>query len=141
MDGMTGRRRQQVLRYARPQRPSDGKILTIDDVRKWKRMSEAELVNAAVFIRATIKQKPAELAYLEEAVAFMEESEITLRQAEAVVMLTEVLLRGALDGRLDFLEMLRMIHGHQSPAEREKARRILDAMSKGEVPFLKTQVQ
>jgi hypothetical protein len=132
-------KRKQVLRYARPRRPSDGKELTIDDVRKWQKTTEAEIARASAFIRATIKHKP-EYAYLEETVSFMEETEITLRQAEAVLMTTEVLLRGTLDGRLDFAEMLRMINA-PNVGSKKKSRQLLDAMRDGTLPFHRDQVQ
>jgi hypothetical protein len=113
---------------------------TVQDVRKWERTDISELIRAAAFIRDTIKQKP-EFAYVVECVDFAEESEVILRQAEAVMMMTEQLLRGALDGRLDFLEMLRMINDPSDKVALKKARRRLKAMSKGELPFHKDQVQ
>lgn len=113
---------------------------TVQDVRKWQRVDAAEIIQAAAFIRATIKQKP-EFAYVAETVDFMEESEVILRQAEAVVMMTERLLRGALDGRLDFLEMLQMINDPTDKTVLKKARRRLAAMRNGELPFHKDQVQ
>jgi hypothetical protein len=57
---------------------------------------------------------------------------------DVIVLMLEVLLRGALDDRLDFHEML--YYFHPDPAVRRNAQRKVSKMSQGKLPFLREQL-
>jgi hypothetical protein len=58
---------------------------------------------------------------------------------DVCLLILETTIRGALEGRLDFHEML--FYWHPDPARRRAARRKTKAMSQGKLPFMREQMQ
>jgi hypothetical protein len=94
---------------------------------RFKRPKHVQRAEAVRYIRQTIQNCPQYKFML----PFVDDGNDN-------VILYEILLAGALDGRLDFHEMLNNLH--PNPTVRREAKRKVKKMSQGKLPFMREQL-